>query len=172
MNDVKFIKCTLNELDQLLDISKATYFEAFLAGESSENVKEYVKNAFSEERLWKELNNPFSEFYLAEHDGEVIGYLKLNHKDAQQRYKEKNSIELQRIYTLGKVLGKGFGQVLLNQAIKIAREQHSQFLWLGVWDQNPRAIHFYEKNGFDKMGKMDFFMGDEKYTDVVMLLEL
>ncbi|UII19439.1 GNAT family N-acetyltransferase [Fulvivirga ligni] len=170
--EIEFKRCTLNELDQLLEISKATYFEAFSAGEASENVQQYVANAFNEDRLWHELNNPFSEFYLAESDGDVVGYIKLNYKEAQQKYSDRNSIELQRIYTVGKVHGQGAGQVLLNEAIRIARQNHAEFLWLGVWDQNPRAIHFYQKNGFDKLGQMHFYMGDKKYTDTIMMIEL
>ena len=41
-----------------------------------------------------------------------------------------------------------------------------------VWEQNPRAIRFYEKNGFVSFDKHIFKLGDDKQTDIMMKLEL
>ncbi len=41
-------------------------------------------------------------------------------------------------------------------------------IWLGVWEENPKAIRFYEKNGFVPFSRHIFKMGDEEQTDIMM----
>jgi ribosomal protein S18 acetylase RimI-like enzyme len=41
-------------------------------------------------------------------------------------------------------------------------------LWLGVWERNPRAIRFYEKQGFRDVGSYLFVLGTDPQTDRVM----
>jgi len=45
-------------------------------------------------------------------------------------------------------------------------------VWLGVWDQNPRAISFYKKNGFIEFDKHVFRLGNDEQTDLMMRLEI
>jgi len=40
-----------------------------------------------------------------------------------------------------------------------ARTWNSDVLWLGVWEQNPRGIAFYEKVGFRTVGHHAFLLG-------------
>jgi len=49
-----------------------------------------------------------------------------------------------------------------------ALSRGGQTLWLWVWEQNPRAIRFYEKCGFTDVGSHPFVMGSEVQTDRVM----
>jgi ribosomal protein S18 acetylase RimI-like enzyme len=41
-------------------------------------------------------------------------------------------------------------------------------LWLGVWEENPRAIAFYAKWSFVVVGQKTFLVGDDPQTDHVM----
>jgi ribosomal protein S18 acetylase RimI-like enzyme len=45
-------------------------------------------------------------------------------------------------------------------------------LWLGVWEENPRAIRFYDKCGFMPVGSQDFNLGAARQRDRVMVLTL
>ena len=40
-------------------------------------------------------------------------------------------------------------------------------MWLGVWEYNPRAQRFYEKNGFQIVGKHVFQLGADPQTDLL-----
>jgi ribosomal protein S18 acetylase RimI-like enzyme len=44
--------------------------------------------------------------------------------------------------------------------------------WLGVWEDNHRAIRFYEKNGFEKFDSHPFILGESKQTDLLMKLRI
>ena len=41
-----------------------------------------------------------------------------------------------------------------------------------VWEENLRAIRFYEKNGFKTFDKHVFRLGSDEQTDIMMKLEL
>lgn len=129
----------------------------------------YLDKAFNEERLTEELGNPFSEFYFLKDDDKVTGYLKVNRKGAQSEFNDPDSLEIERIYIEEAYQGRGLGTMLLNKAKEIARESNITYLWLGVWEKNPRAIKMYERNGFKLFSDHEFVMGDEIQIDWLMM---
>jgi hypothetical protein len=44
-------------------------------------------------------------------------------------------------------------------------------IWLGVWEENHRALKFYLKMVFLYLTNM-FILGDDKQTDLLMKLEI
>ena len=161
-------RVTLSDLDQLQKIGRQTFIETFSADNTDENMNQYLEQGFSSEKLTAELNNEGSEFYFAELDGKVIGYLKLNVGQSQTEIKDDEALEIERIYVLQEYQGKKVGQVLYEKAIQVSRQKGAQYVWLGVWEENPRAIGFYKKNGFVEFDKHVFKLGDEEQTDIMM----
>lgn len=161
-------KTTLNDIKLLQDIGRKTFFETFSESNSEENMRKYLEDGFSIEKLTEELNNKNSEFYFAVMDEKVLGYLKLNFGASQTELKDTNSLEIERIYVLQEYHGKKVGQVLYEKAIQVAYEKEAIYVWLGVWEENPRAIRFYEKNGFVEFDKHIFKLGDDEQTDIMM----
>ena len=161
-------RVTLSDLDQLQKIGRQTFIETFSADNTDENMNQYLEQGFSSEKLTAELNNEGSEFYFAELSGKVIGYLKLNVGQSQTEIKDDEALEIERIYVLQEYHGKKVGQVLYEKAIQVSRQKGAQYVWLGVWEENPRAIGFYKKNGFTEFDKHVFKLGDEEQTDIMM----
>lgn len=64
--------------------------------------------------------------------------------------------------------GKKVGQLLYEKAIEVAQQKNKTSVWPGVWEKNPRAIRFYEKNGFSAFNKHIFKMGADEQTDMMM----
>jgi len=64
--------------------------------------------------------------------------------------------------------GKQVGQLLYENAIRIARERALEYVWLGVWEKNARALRFYEKNGFLPFDKHIFKLGNDVQTDIMV----
>ena len=135
-------------------------------------MKKYLEEDFSLERLTEQLNNKNSEFYFAELEDKIIGYLKLNFSNSQTEIKDDKAVEIERIYVLKEFHGKKVGQVLYEKAIEIAKQLNADYIWLGVWEENPRAIKFYKKNGFIEFDKHIFKLGTEQQTDIMMKLAL
>ena len=133
-------------------------------------MKKYLEEGFSREKLLEELSDSHSEFYFAEMDGTVIGYLKLNTGPSQTEIRSGNALEIERIYVRKEYHGKEVGQLLYNKTLEIARQKNVDYVWLGVWEDNPRAIRFYEKNGFIAFDKHIFRLGDDEQIDIMMKL--
>lgn len=132
----------------------------------------YLETAFSTEKVQGELSDENAAFYFAEFENEIIGYLKVNYGDSQTEIKSEKALEIERIYVLREFHGKQIGQMLYEKAIELAKDIHAEFVWLGVWEQNPRAIRFYEKNGFKAFDKHIFRLGNDEQIDIMMKLML
>ncbi|MEO0075386.1 MAG: GNAT family N-acetyltransferase [candidate division WOR-3 bacterium] len=172
MSNIEIKKVTTNDLEELQKISRLTFYETFASGNTEENMNKYLDEAFSFTKLTKELSDNNSEFYFATIDNKVIGYLKLNFGQSQTELQDNKAVEIERIYVLKEYHGKGVGQLLYDQAIKIARQKNADYVWLGVWEKNPKAINFYKKNGFVEFDKHIFKLGNDKQTDKMMKLKL
>lgn len=159
---------TGHDVGLLQDIGRQTFYETFASSNSAENMQTYLAEGFSTEKLSAELQNPHSTFYVAELDGAVVGYLKVNTGPAQTEQQADNALEIERIYVLQAYHGQQVGQRLYEQALALARQTQADYVWLGVWEENPRAIRFYEKNGFVAFARHVFRLGDDEQTDILM----
>jgi ribosomal protein S18 acetylase RimI-like enzyme len=46
-------------------------------------------------------------------------------------------------------------------SIKLAMQKGCKVLWLGVWENNHKAILFYQKWGFEIFGSHGFILGTD-----------
>jgi ribosomal protein S18 acetylase RimI-like enzyme len=152
----------------LQQIGRKTFEETFSSSNSKENLEKYLEQGFSLSKLQREIDDPNAEFYFAMQDNNIIGYLKLNVGESQTEIKNENALEIERIYVLKEFHGKNIGQQLFEKALERALFQKVDFIWLGVWEENKRAIQFYTKNGFIAFDKHIFKLGDEEQTDLMM----
>ena len=172
MEDIAIRKVTPDEIDQLQQIGRQTFFETFAADNTAENMKKYLEEGFSLEKLRSELDDPGARFYFARIGSTLAGYLKLNFGQSQTELKDDNALEIERIYVLKAFQGKHVGQCLYEKAIAVAKAANAAYVWLGVWEQNTKAIRFYEKNGFVAFDKHIFRLGADEQTDIMMKLAI
>ncbi|WP_026464985.1 GNAT family N-acetyltransferase [Adhaeribacter aquaticus] len=172
MENIELRRVTVNELDQLQKIGRQTFSETFSSGNSEENMKKYLEEGFSTKKLEAELANKNSEFYFALLANKVIGYVKVNFGQSQTEIKDENTLEIERIYVLKEFHGKRVGQFLYEKAIEISKHKGVDYVWLGVWEENPRALRFYEKNGFVEFDRHIFKLGNDEQTDIMMKLQM
>lgn len=81
---------------------------------------------------------------------------------------DETSLEIERIYVKKSHHGKKVGQLLYDQAVETAEHLKKSYVWLGVWEENLRALNFYRKNGFVEFDKHIFRLGEEEQTDLMM----
>jgi ribosomal protein S18 acetylase RimI-like enzyme len=163
---------TAADLPELLTLSRQTFYETFAADNSKENVQHYIDTHLTEDILLTECNNPDSIFYLVRQEQKAVGYLKLNYGPAQTELQDNKGLEIERIYVLAACQGLRIGHALLQLAITAAQKQQLDYIWLGVWDQNEKAIGFYKKHGFVSFDRHIFQLGDDAQTDILMRLDL
>src|SRR5688572_3021269 len=91
---------TENDLDQLQNISRQTFYETFSANNTEENMRLYLEEAFADKRLKSELKDKNAQFYFATLEDNVVGYMKINFGASQTELKDEKAVEIERIYVL------------------------------------------------------------------------
>lgn len=171
-NNIHIFPADEEHLNTLVDLGRTTFTQTYAKDNTVENLLQYLDDHFNLRQIKSELTNPNSFFYIAQSDNEYLGFLKLNTQDAQTEKTELSAFEVERIYVLNKYKGQGIGKLLMEKAIEMAKSNHAPFIWLGVWEENPNAIAFYEKCGYKPFGKHTFKLGDDEQTDIMMKLEI
>lgn len=167
-----FKKCGAADGAVLLDFARRTYFETFARWNTEENMEAYLAEAFAPEKFLAELADRDSSFYGLLEDGTFAGYLKLNEAPAQTELHDRAALEIERIYVAREFQGLGFGKRLMDQALAEARSRKKAYVWLGVWENNEKALRFYRSYGFYPAGTHVFVMGDDAQTDYLMRKDL
>lgn len=170
--NIELRRCTVEDAGTLRDLSIITYHETFAHKNTTENMDAYLRTAYDIRRLRRELADSNSEFYFLYVDDSLAGYLKLNETPSQSDINDPESLEVQRIYVCGKFQGMGLGRYLLNTALQTAADRNKKYVWLGAWENNEKALRFYDRMGFRAVGTHPFYMGDDKQTDYIMCKDL
>ena len=160
------------DIDELLSLSKKTFYDAFEHVNNPDDFKAYTAIAFHPDKIFSEVNNPHSAFYFALIGDEKVGYIKLNYSSAQTEFRDENAVEVERIYVLANQQGKRIGKQMIDFVISKAIEDKLQYIWLGVWEHNHSAIRFYEREGFKQFSRHEFWVGNDKQIDLLMKKEL
>lgn len=157
-------RAELKDVDVLRVFGEATFRETFSAQNSKENLDAYLAKSFSLANVEAQLKSPNSEFYFASLNGEVIGYLKLNTSD--------EGLEIERIYVIAAAQGQRIGKALYEFTLNLANTRKSDWLWLGVWQGNTKAIEFYKRQGMEVFDTRQFQLGSELHDDFLMRLKI
>ena len=172
MDNFKIKECSLEDIEKVKYISEKTFYETFADENTEEDMNNYLKENFSYEKITDQINNTYSKFYIVESNDDVVAYMKINFDKAQTEEGHNNTIEVQRIYVLESFKGKRIGKTLIQRAIEIGETNKVDYIWLGVWEHNKKAIAFYEKLGFKKFDTHIFKLGDDEQIDHLMKLVL
>ncbi|WP_232784979.1 GNAT family N-acetyltransferase [Psychromonas sp. MB-3u-54] len=169
-NNIKI--CKQNQLDLLRSISIETYRDTFSESNSETLMTQYFQDALNKEKLQAELNHPDSSFYFICVAEKVAGFLKVNVMSAQTDIKDSNALEIERFYIRKSFLRNGLGKELMDFAGDLARKKNKDFIWLGVWENNIPALHFYKQMGFYQIGTHPFNMAGDIQTDLLLQKDL
>lgn len=157
-----------DDAELVAEISRKTFYDTFAAQNSKENMEMHMAQYYSLEKIRAELGDPGNIFLLAYDDDRPAGYAKMNEHVKEESRHLENPIEIERIYSIKELIGKGIGKNLMEKCLAIAREKNKKEIWLGVWEYNERAIDFYVQWGFEKFGEHDFPVGLDPQTDWLM----
>ena len=158
------------DAEQLAKLAAQTFTDAFACDNTVEDIRAYVRDAFNTTRIQSELQDPANGFLLAFLEGasDPIGYAKLRSGTTEQSVTGPRPIELERLYVSQSVIGQGIGARLMEASLEVACDGEYQTIWLGVWEQNERAIAFYQKWQFEAVGDHIFQLGTDSQRDLIM----
>jgi ribosomal protein S18 acetylase RimI-like enzyme len=154
------------------EIGRDTFYESWIHMHSEEDMQLYLAEAFVPEKIKADLENPANTFILAYTNNELIGYAKLRTDRTNPQLNNEPAIEMERIYVKHQCHGKKAGKALMDKSIAIARQEKYKWMWLGVNQENFKAIDFYKKYGFEIVGTKTFKLGNVIDEDYLMKLKL
>lgn len=161
----------LDELFALASIGEKTFRQTFASSNDPKEFEAYLDKAFAHEQLSLEISDPEASFFFAKVNGEIVGYLKTNRGRAQTEKVGGQTLEIERIYVDADVQGSGLGKALFEHALEEAKAIGVDAIWLGVWEENPKAIEFYTRQGFRAFGEHEFRIGNDVQRDILMRRE-
>lgn len=122
---------------------------------------------FTGEAWQSEFDDPRYAFRLAEAAGEAVGFVKLG-PPALPVEANGRALELRQFYILKDHHGSGIATQLMDWALEEARRRGVEQLYLTVFTENHRARRFYERYGFEAVGRYDFMVGSHADEDIIM----
>lgn len=126
---------------------------------------------FTPEAWHDELADPRYAFRLAFADGRVAGFIKMGPLSLPADAGPA-AIELRQLYVLPDWKGQGIAVTLMEWGLAEARRRQADEVYLSVYVDNPRARRFYERYGFEYVGRYDFMVGEHADEDLIMRLKL
>jgi ribosomal protein S18 acetylase RimI-like enzyme len=155
---IALVPLTVSDASLLVAIGAITIIESHGHSASPETMQEYVGKNFNKEACQTELMDDKNIFYAVFYNDQPAGYSKIIFNSSHPAAHLKPITKLERLYVLKEFYGLKLGQLLMQQAIDMSKEQGDRGMWLNVWKKNERAIQFYEKQGFETIGESEFML--------------
>jgi len=172
VKDVTIRICTPADIGVLLPLGIQTFRDTFAEFNTPENMRLYLSNTFTPEKIAAEFNEAGAVFFIAEADAQPAGYAKVRASKKPEGLNGYSSVEIERIYVAKDYHGTGVGQQLMKTCLDHAKNAGYDVVWLGVWEHNKRALSFYEKWGFERFSQHTFTLGHDPQTDFLLKKKL
>jgi diamine N-acetyltransferase len=134
----------------------------------SDETAHYILSEFTPETYLQALSEPVTHFFVAEYGENLVG-LAVVKSGVSCPTGASSAVELQTLYVQEHHIGRGVGKSLLQAAEAKAREQSESPLWLKVNAKNARAIAFYARQGYSKVGTTYFVLGEGHHENHVLV---
>jgi ribosomal protein S18 acetylase RimI-like enzyme len=173
-HDLRIRPGVIEDAEKLAPLAIKIFNDAFADNplNKPEDMRAYIAEAFSLDQTRRELADENIIFFVAELDGDMVGYAKLQENSTEKCVTGENPVELSRLYVLKDFHGQGIAGKLMDECFRTAKRKNYQTMWLGVWEHNFRAQRFYEKLGFKKVGSHVFQLGSDPQIDWVLEKEI
>ena len=167
-DDIVIKPITVDDALLLSDVALRAYKDHYLHL-WHEGGEWYMEKSFAVHNLAAELASSNSRFFMVYVAGQPAGFIKIN-IDAPLE-DETNALELERIYFVKAVNGRGVGTKAMEHIMAIAKGLGKKILWLKVMDSSTAAIAFYKKFGFDICGtyRLDFVQMKEELRGMYVM---
>ncbi|MDR6640257.1 GNAT family N-acetyltransferase [Paenarthrobacter nitroguajacolicus] len=168
---------TAHDAGKLAELAAITFPLACPPGSSPADIQAHLEKTLSESNFRDYLADANITILVLDDDGQLNGYTLLVAKpasdpDVASVLSFLPSTELSKCYVHPDYHGHGAASRLMQASLANAADKGAAGVWLGVNSENAKAIRFYEKSGFQKVGTKSFKLGNTMEHDFVMEHEL
>ena len=181
--ELEFRQATSEDAAQVSALIGTTWAKFFAYSVTEADLETYLTQTVSEAQIRKEIEDESKYCLLAVRlakstvtggpktsatGSTVVGVAQMNFNTTEEGLTTSKPVKLDRLYIQPTEQGGGLAALLLQDAEEEAKKRGYNGLWLGVWENNARAIRFYEKMGFVRRGEHFFWLGESKRRDWTM----
>ena len=179
MSELELRLAIVDDARLLTELGARLFEQTFARDNTPADMQAYLAEAFTPERQAMELAEPNRMSWIVEDAaGVAVGYAVLIRGEISDSVDGNRPAELRRIYVDRSLHGRAIdggvsaGALLIECCVSQARAWGCDVIWLAVWEKNPRALRFYEKQGFHRVGRATFQLGEDLQHDFVMARNL
>ena len=165
-------RATKDDADLLAALAHKIFLDTFGPQNNQKDIDIHVARTYGHDIQLRELSDPALTYLIAEIDGQAAGFAMIGEPRSESSFEHDAPIELFRFYVDKDWHGKGIAQPMMRACEDEARARGGKTICLSVWQDNPRAIRFYEKTGFRTAGTQPYILGDDLQTDWVMVRDI
>ena len=175
----------LQDIHALADVAGKIFEDSYKGKMPGEDLQAYIASAFSADQLRAEWGDKRNLFILAVYDGQLAGYAKITigaspEPDSVQNpmtdpaldVAQVRHLAIDRMYVLREYQSMKIGASLMRYCLHYAESHYFDIVWLAVWEQNPLAVQFYRRWGFEIFGSRFFMRGKDRQTGLLMKKQL
>jgi len=152
----------------LAEVAAVSFRAAYSDGQQA-TTERYIADHYAPAKQAAELADPSLAHLVVELDSTLIGFAMLAYGEGHPAVAASRPIRLSRIYVAPASIGSGIGGRLMERCIDHASERRHDVIWLSVWEENTRAVAFYDRWGFATVGEMTFDYAGDPQRDLVMV---
>ncbi|MDQ1053318.1 ribosomal protein S18 acetylase RimI-like enzyme [Arthrobacter sp. SORGH_AS 212] len=166
-------RATMADAGALAELAAVTFPLACPPSSSPEDIAAHLANTLSEDHFRGYLADPDITILVLDSGDRLNGYSLLvdrpaSDPDVASALTLTPSVELSKCYVHPEHHGLGAAAELMHASVQAAGAAGRAGIWLGVNSQNARAIRFYGKSGFQKVGTKSFRLGSTVEHDFVL----
>ena len=173
LNDIQVRRATVADAIALALLARITFAETFEPHfTNKQGLLEHYEATFAVRKIGHDLQDPNNVFWIATHNHLPVGYVKLKKQAAPEAQLQGRCSQLEKIYVLKDYLSKGVGHQLQTALFEELQVLQTDNVWLYVWEQNSRAISFYQKHGFRVVNSNYATVGQDRFRFLTMAKRL
>ena len=163
---VRFRPAQAQDAPTLDRIFNTSFCDTFAHLYRPEDLDAFLSNFGLED--WRgQIVDPAHAFRIAEVDGVAAAYAKLGPVKIPVAT-HRPVILLDQLYVLKEHHGAGIARGLMDWAFGEAARRGAEEMYLTVYVDNHRARRFYDRYGFEGVGRYDFMVGNHADEDIIM----
>lgn len=172
IEDIQIDRGSVADAAKLAAFAARSFDEAFAANNNPDDLQAHLVETYGPAQQAAELADSAVVTILARSGEDLVAYAQVRRSSPPPCVNHEAPVELHRFYLDTRLHGTGLASRLMRAVHRAAEELHGRHIWLGVWEQNPRAIAFYKKESFVDVGTTYFMVGPDKQSDRVLVAEV
>jgi diamine N-acetyltransferase len=144
------------DVELVSEIGRLTFLESHGHSAPPDVIDEYANKTYNKDAVNAELNNLLNIYHIITYNNKPAGYSKIVLNTIHPAIKEKNVTKLERLYLLKEFYDLKIGHSLFQFNLDLSKKSEQAGMWLYTWKENPRAVNFYIREGFEIIGSYDF----------------